>query len=47
MTAYVRYGYARNTETLADELLAICAASDVIFEQGETYSALVKRQNEE
>jgi hypothetical protein len=42
MTAYVRHGYARNMEMLADEMLAICADTENWREKKESQEAQAK-----
>ena len=42
MTAYVRHGYARNMEMLADEMLAICADTENWREKKESQEAQTK-----
>ena len=42
MTAYVRHGYARNMEMLADEMLAICADAENWREKKESQEAQAK-----
>ena len=42
MTAYVRHGYARNMEMLADELLAISADAEAWREKKESQEAQAK-----
>lgn len=42
MTAYVRRGYARNMEMLADEMLAICADAENWREKKESQEAQAK-----
>ena len=42
MTAYVRHGYARNMEMLADEMLAICADAENWREKKESQKAQAK-----
>ena len=39
MTSYVRHGYARNMEMLADEMLAISADADAWREKKESQEA--------
>ena len=42
MTDYVRHGYARNMEMLADEMLAICADAENWREKKESQEAQAK-----
>ncbi|MBQ9198020.1 MAG: hypothetical protein IJ157_12400 [Clostridia bacterium] len=42
MTSYVRHGYARNMEMLADEMLAISADADAWREKKESQEAQAK-----
>ena len=42
MTDYVRHGYARNMEMLADEMLAICADMEAWREKKESREAQAK-----
>ena len=42
MTDYVRHGYARNMEMLADEMLAICADAEAWREKKESREAQAK-----
>ena len=42
MTAYVRHGYARNMEMLADEMLAICTDAENWREKKESQEAQAK-----
>ena len=42
MTAYVRHGYARNMEMMADEMLAICADAENWREKKESQEAQAK-----
>ena len=42
MTAYVRHGYARNMEMLADEMLAISADAEAWREKKESQEAQAK-----
>ena len=42
MTSYVRHGYGRNMEMLADEMLAICADAEAWRDRKESQEAQAK-----